>query len=89
MFDVRVESLDESSNEKRQGFRDEMQADMIAKPVLEQLKKDTGVDAFNFDSNTLPDTDEELDLYMKLSYKQSIEVAEETAITSILKYNKA
>tara|TARA_R110000803_G_scaffold25234_6_gene60296 strand:- start:1307 stop:3745 length:2439 start_codon:yes stop_codon:yes gene_type:complete len=87
MFDVRVESLDESSNEKRQGFRDEMQADMIAKPVLEQLKKDTGVDAFNFDSNTLPDTDEELDLYMKLSYKQSIEVAEETAITSILKYN--
>lgn len=87
MFDVKVEALDESSNEKRQQFRDDMQADMIAKPILQQLQKDTGVNAFNFDPNTLPETDEELDLYMKLSYKQGIEVAEETAITSVLEYN--
>ena len=87
MFDVKVDALDETSNEKRQQFRDDMQADMVAKPILQQLQKDTGVNTFNFDPNTLPETDEELDLYMKLSYKQGIEVAEETAITSILEYN--
>lgn len=87
MFDVKVDALDETSNEKRQKFRDDMQADMVAKPILQQLQKDTGVNAFNFDPNTLPETDEELDLYMKLSYKQGIEVAEETAITSVLEYN--
>lgn len=87
MFDVKVDALDETSNEKRQQFRDDMQADMVAKPILQQLQKDTGVNTFNFDPNTLPETDEELDLYMKLSYKQGIEVAEETAITSVLEYN--
>lgn len=87
MFDVKVDALDETSNEKRQKFRDDMQADMVAKPILQQLQKDTGVNTFNFDPNTLPETDEELDLYMKLSYKQGIEVAEETAITSVLEYN--
>ncbi len=48
MFDVKVDALDETSNEKRQQFRDDMQADMVAKPILQQLQKDTGVNTFNF-----------------------------------------
>ena len=87
MFDVKAQALDESANQQRQAFRDELEADMIAKPLLEKVRTDTGVDAFNFDPQNIPDTEEELDLYMKLGYKQSIEVAQETAITTILEYN--
>ena len=59
LFDVKAQAVDESSNEVRQQFRKDIEADMIAKPVLTQIKNDTGVNAFNFDENTLPDTTEE------------------------------
>ena len=36
----------------------------------------------------LPETKEELDLHMQLSYKQSIEIAEEEAINNVLAMNK-
>jgi len=87
MFDVKAKAVDELSSEQRQRFREEMEADMVAKPILKQVQQDTGVNAFNFDPNELPDTQEELDLYMKLGYKQGIEVAQETAITTLLEYN--
>jgi len=87
MFDVKVTAVDELSNDERKAYRDSMERDMLAKPILEQLQKDTGVSAFNHDPNSLPDTIEELDLYMKLGYKQGVEVAQETAITSVLEYN--
>jgi hypothetical protein len=87
MFDVKVEAVDELSSVKREEFRQEMEADMVAKPVLNIIKQNTGVDAFNFPENILPDSEEELDLYMKLNYKQGVEVAQETAITSLLEHN--
>ena len=87
MFDVKAEAVDELSNEQRKAYRDAMERDMLARPVLEQLQKDTGVSAFNFDPQSLPETPEELDLYMKLGYKQGVEVAQETAITALLDYN--
>ena len=87
LFDVKVTAVDELSNDERKAYRDSMERDMLAKPILEQLQKDTGVSAFNHDPNSLPDTTEELDLYMKLGYKQGVEVAQETAITSVLEYN--
>ena len=68
-------------------FREELEADMIAKPILKVFKQNNDVDAFNFHEDMVPDTREELDLYMKLHYKQGIEVAQETAITNILEYN--
>ena len=51
------------------------------------FKQNNDVDAFNFHEDMVPDTQEELDPYMKLHYKQGIEVAQETAITNILEYN--
>jgi hypothetical protein len=87
LFDVKAEAVDELSNEERAEFRLEMQTDMRAKEALMTLKEGTGVDAFQFAPETLPDTDEELDIYMKLNYKQNVEVAQELAITSVLEYN--
>ena len=36
----------------------------------------------------LPDSQQELDLHMQLSYKQAIEIAEEQAINVVLEGNK-
>jgi len=87
MFDVNVEAVDDLSSEKRLEFKRQMQADMIAYEPLKIIKENTGVDVFNFDENSLPRTDEELNLYMQLRYKQGVEIAEETAINTVLEIN--
>tara|TARA_R110002124_G_scaffold62072_1_gene169914 strand:+ start:3838 stop:6348 length:2511 start_codon:yes stop_codon:yes gene_type:complete len=87
LYDVKVEAVDSYSSEIREDFRKEMEADMIAYQPLKELKEQTGVDIFNFEEGELPRTTEELGLYMKLKYKQGIEIAEETAINSLLELN--
>lgn len=87
LFDVKAEATDSFASVERQKYRQELEADMIAKPILDIFKKNNDVDAYNFSEDMIPDTQEELDLFMKLNYKQGIEVAQETAITTILEYN--
>lgn len=88
LFDINVEAIDELSSEDRALFRKEMEADMIAYEPLKIIKENTGVDAFNFDESQLPQTNEELDLYMKLRYKQGVEVAQEVSLQTLLEHNR-
>ena len=87
LLDVKVEAVDDLSSMQRQYFKEEVVADMIAKPILSEIKNTTGVDVFNFPEDQLPESEEELNLYMKLRYKQGVEVAEESAITTLLELN--
>lgn len=87
LLDVKVEAVDDISSAQRELDRREIKADMTSRPILSQIKNETGVDAFNFPEDQLPETDEELALHMKLNYKQGVEVAEETAIKTILELN--
>ena len=64
-----------------------IEGQMIAKPVLSQIKESTGFDAFTVDPEKLPETDEELSLFMQLHYKPAIEIAEEEAINTIFDEN--
>jgi hypothetical protein len=84
LLDVKVEAVDDLSSLRRQMFRTEMQTDMIGKELLQKVKAETGVDAFNIKEDTVPDSEEELNLYMDLRYKQAVEVAEETAIKTLM-----
>jgi hypothetical protein len=62
---------------------------MMAKDYLNELKKSLGIDLYqSLDPSALPESEEELELHMQLSYKQSIEIAEEEAISSVLAQNK-
>ena len=88
MFSVKAYSQDASSVEKRNKYQDNIEADMVAKDLLLQIKDDTGVDAFNTDPEDLPENDEELMLRMQLKYKPAIELAEEASIKTILSENK-
>ena len=87
LLDVKVEAVDDLSSLRREMFKQDLEADMVAKPILKEIKDTTGIDAFNFPEDSIPEDSEELNIYMQLRYKQAIEVAEETAITTILELN--
>jgi len=88
LYDVKAYAQDASSIEKRNKYQDSIEADMVAKDLLMQIKDDTGVDAFNTDPKELPTNQDELSLHMQLNYKDSIELAEEASIKTILSENK-
>ena len=87
LFKVKVYAQDAMSQSKRSKYQDMVEGQMIAKPVLNQIKESTGFDAFTMDPEKLPETDEELSLFMQLHYKPAIEIAEEEAINTIFDEN--
>jgi hypothetical protein len=87
LFKVKAYAQDAMSQAKRSKYQDLIEGQMIAKPVLEKIQEKTGVDPFMMDPAQLPQTDEELSLYMQLNYKPAIEIAEEEAINTILDEN--
>ena len=88
LFDVKAYAQDAMSAENRNAYQDKIEADMVSKDLLNQIKDDFGIDAFNTAPDELPENDEELQLHMQLNYKASIELAEEAAINTILSENR-
>jgi hypothetical protein len=64
-----------------------VESQMVSKDILTTIKEKTGVDTFMMDPEQLPETDEELSLYMQLKFKPAIEIAEEEAINTIFDEN--
>jgi hypothetical protein len=88
MFKVKAYAQDAMSQSKRSKFQDVLEGQMVAKAPLMMIKEKSGFDPFVMDPEELPETDEELSLYMQLNYKPAIEIAEEEAINTILEENK-
>jgi hypothetical protein len=62
---------------------------MLAKEYLESLEETLGINAYqSATKDIVPETPEDLELHMQLSYKQSIEIAQEEAISSVMAQNK-
>ena len=87
LFKVKAYAQDAMSQAKRSKYQDMIEGQMAAKDVLMQIQESTGVDPFTMDPDELPETDEELSLYMQLNYKPAIEIAEEEAINTIFDEN--
>ena len=88
-YDIKAFAQDPSSIKKRTEYASKIQEDMLAKQYLDSLKDSLQIDLYQSKSpELLPETPEELELHMQLSYKQSIEIAEEEAITSVMDHNK-
>jgi hypothetical protein len=83
LFKVKAYSQDAMSQSKRSKFQNMIEGQMLNKPLLEKIEQNTGVNVFSVDPETLPQTDEELALYMQLNFKPAIEIAEETAINTM------
>ena len=87
LFSVKAFAQDALSQSKRSKYQDLIQGQMVAKPVLTKIQEATGANPFIIESDDLPESDEELALYMQLNYKPAIEIAEEQAINTLLEDN--
>jgi hypothetical protein len=87
LFKVKAYAQDAMSQAKRTKYQDMVEAQMVSKDFLMDLQKQSGVDPFTVSPEQLPNTDEELSLYMQLNYKPSIEIAEEEAIDTLFEEN--
>jgi len=89
LYEIKAFAQDPVSLKKRTDYASSILQDMRAKPYLENMQQNLGINQFQSpDPGNLPESEEELDLHMQLSYKQSIEIAEEEVINNTLDKNR-
>lgn len=86
-FSTKARAVDAMSADERNKYQQMVKSQMIAKPVLMAIKENFGVDTFKVPPDELPETNDELSLFMQMKYKPRIEIAEETAIDTIFELN--
>jgi hypothetical protein len=87
LFKVKAYAEDALSAEKRSEFQEMVEGEVLAKPLFEQLQADFDVNAFTLNPDELPASDDEMELFMQMKYKPSIEIAQETAIDTLMSEN--
>tara|TARA_R110002012_G_scaffold142013_1_gene299889 strand:- start:1963 stop:4374 length:2412 start_codon:yes stop_codon:yes gene_type:complete len=89
-YDIKAYSQDPASVKKRTMYATAVAEDMFAKEQMQAAENLLGVQLqrTSIPPTDLPETKEELELHLQLSYKQAIEIAEEEAITQTLAKNK-
>jgi hypothetical protein len=89
-YDIKAYAQDPESLKQRTVYAKSILMDMYSTDLINKAKELIGQDfsASPLSQDELPQNKEELDLHMQLSYKQSIEIAEEEAINNVLAANK-
>ena len=89
-YDIKAYAQDPESLQARTSYAQSILRDMYSKDLINKANSLTGTDFSNspLPQEDLPETKEELDIHMQLTYKQSIEIAEEEAINNVLANNK-
>ena len=88
-YEIKSFATDPFAIKQRTQFVFDAIKDMQSRKQIEALNEATGQNFFSsINPEALPQNEEELELYMQLSYKQSIEIAEEELIENVLNYNK-
>jgi len=89
LYDVKAYAQDPESLKKRTEYAAKLLRDIQAQELIDQIQQVTGMNMYSTDNpEDLPQNKEELDVHMQLTYKQSIEIAEEEAINNTLAFNK-
>jgi hypothetical protein len=87
-YDVKAFSQDSYSVSKRTKYMESILKDMRLKQFNQAVKEQLNLNVRESQIEELPETNEELELHMQLTYKQSIEIAEEQAINTLLEGNR-
>jgi hypothetical protein len=88
-YDIKAYAQDPQSVKKRTEYASRLYEDMVAKDYIENVNQTLGINLYQSpDPTTIPESKEELELKMQLSYKQSIEIAEEESISTVFAQNK-
>ena len=87
MYDLKAYSQDPFGVSKRTEYMESILIDMNSREYSDFVEQNLGITAYNNDKDKLPDTKEELDLHMRLNYKQAVEIAEEQALKVLMEGN--
>ena len=87
-YDVKAYSQDPMGIEKRSKYMQDILTDMAAKDFNDQIEQNFNINVKRSSVQELPQSKEELDLHMQLTYKQEIEIAEEQAINVLMEGNR-
>ena len=89
VYDIKAFAQDPDSVKQRTNYAAGLMRDMYGKDLLNETKQKTGLDFFTTtDPDSIPGSQDEIDLHMQLTYKQAIEIAEEELIENVLQKNK-
>lgn len=88
-YEVQTVAQDPFSVQEKSKYATAIARDMNMRGAIESLNGATGNNLYNVSNPVdLPASKEELDLYMQMSYKQTVEIAEEELIKNTLTINK-
>jgi DNA-dependent RNA polymerase auxiliary subunit epsilon len=89
LYDIKAFAQDPASQKARTDYARHLHKRIATRAFREQVKASLGVDINQAPPGVdIPQTEQELELHMQLDYKQSIEIAEEEAISNVLARNK-
>ena len=88
LFSIKAFAQDPIATKQRTEYVEAIEEDMMTRDLIDSISENMGVDVGNVPKEDVPDTSEELELYMQLEYKQGIEIAIVQAIENVLKRNR-
>ena len=83
-YDIKAYSQDPYGVSKRSKYMETILKDMRLKEFNAAVEEELRLNVRKSQIEELPDSEEELELHMQLGYKQSVEMAEEQAINTLL-----
>ena len=87
-YDIKAYSQDPHGVSKRTEYMESMLRDMRSREFNDMAEKDFNIKTRENPKETLPDTEEELNLHMQLNYKQAVEIANEQALNTVMEGNR-
>ena len=87
-YDIKAFSQDPYGVTKRTEYMESVLRDMQTREFNDMAQTEFNIDLYENNKEDLPDTQEELELHMQLSYKQAVEIAEEQALNTLFEGNR-
>jgi len=86
-YDIKAYSQDPFGVAKRTEYMESILKDMRLKEFNGAVQRELNINVRESQVEELPETQDELDLHMQLSYKQAVEIAEEQALSVLFEGN--
>ena len=86
-YDIKAYSQDPYGVAKRTAYMESVLKDMATQDIGDFAQQAFGINIYENNKETLPESEEELSIHMQLNYKQNVELAEEQAINTLLTGN--
>ena len=86
-YDIKAFSQDPYGMSKRTEYMDSILADMRTEELSTFAAEAFDLNLYENDPETLPESEEELQLHMQLTYKQTVELAQEQALNVLMEGN--